>query len=136
MVGEAAQPVLQEAIYLGKFPNNFLQPVLSYSRRIVEIQCSETAIGGVYNCLSKRRGIVISDERRLGTPMTTIKAYLPVSESFGFNGDLRGHTSGQAFPQTVFDHWETMTGCECSVFSSRGDLVQCLIIGAVILRFS
>lgn len=44
--------------------------------------------------------------------MFTVKAYLPVSESFGFNGELRSQTGGQAFPQSVFDHWELMTGCE------------------------
>ncbi|KAG2103087.1 ribosomal protein S5 domain 2-type protein [Suillus discolor] len=39
-------------------------------------------------------------------PMFTIKAYLPVMESFGFNSDLRSQTAGQAFPQSdiVFDH--------------------------------
>lgn len=44
--------------------------------------------------------------------MFTVKAYLPVNESFGFNGELRSHTAGQAFPQSVFDHWEVMPGCE------------------------
>ena len=42
--------------------------------------------------------------------MFNVKAYLPVSESFGFNGALRAATSGQAFPQNVFDHWEVMNG--------------------------
>lgn len=28
----------------------------------------------------------------------------------GFNGTLRGATGGQAFPQCIFDHWETMSG--------------------------
>jgi hypothetical protein len=55
---------------------------------------------------------VFSEEQRIGTPMFTIKAYLPVAESFGFNGALRQATSGQAFPQSVFDHWELMQGCE------------------------
>jgi elongation factor 2 len=45
--------------------------------------------------------------------MFTIKAYLPVNESFGFNGELRQATGGQAFPQLVFDHWEIMQGCRC-----------------------
>jgi elongation factor 2 len=45
--------------------------------------------------------------------MFTVKAYLPVAESFGFNGELRSHTAGQAFPQCVFDHWEIMNGCKC-----------------------
>lgn len=44
--------------------------------------------------------------------MFTIKAYLPVMESFGFNGELRSQTGGQAFPQSVMDHWELMNGCE------------------------
>jgi len=37
-----------------------------------------------------------------------MKAYLPVSESFGFNEYLRSLTSGKAFPQCSFDHWEIM----------------------------
>ena len=61
--------------------------------------------------LNKRRGQVFSGEQRVGTPMFTVKAYLPVMESFGFNGELRAATSGQAFPQCVFDHWELMNGC-------------------------
>ena len=44
-----------------------------------------------------------------GTPIFNLKAYLPVIESFGFTSTLRAATSGQAFPQCVFDHWETMT---------------------------
>jgi elongation factor 2 len=78
----------------------------------VEIQCPENAIGGIYSVLNRRRGQVFSEEQRPGKPMFTVKAYLPVMESFGFNADLRQQTSGQAFPQSVFDHWETMNGCE------------------------
>jgi elongation factor 2 len=78
----------------------------------VEIQCPENAIGGVYSCLNKRRGQVFSEEQRPGTPMFTVNAYLPVAESFGFNEELRQHTAGQAFPQSVFDHWATMNGCK------------------------
>merc|ERR1712238_153680 len=39
-----------------------------------------------------------------------VKAHLPVSESFGFVAALRQATSGQAFPQCVFDHWENLQG--------------------------
>lgn len=85
---------------------------------VVEIQCPETAIGGIYSCLNKRRGQVFSEEQRPGTPMFTVKAYLPVMESFGFNGDLRSQTGGQAFPQSVFDHWEIMNGCKSFVVTT------------------
>merc|ERR1712093_951164 len=50
------------------------------------------------------------EEQRPGTPMYTVKAYLPVNESFGFTGELRQATGGQAFPQMVFDHWDVMQG--------------------------
>ena len=76
----------------------------------VEIQCPETALGGIYSTLNRRRGHVYYEEQRPGTPMYTCKAYLPVNESFGFNGALRAATGGQAFPQAVFDHWELMGG--------------------------
>ena len=92
---------------------------------LVEIQCPENAIGGIYSCLNKRRGQVFSEEQRLGTPMFTVKAYLPVAESFGFNGELRSHTAGQAFPQSVFDHWEIMNGCKCLI---RTMFMSCLLI--------
>jgi elongation factor 2 len=77
---------------------------------LVEIQVPESAMGGVYGVLTRRRGHVFSEEQRPGTPLFTIRAYLPVAESFGFNADLRSHTSGQAFPQSVFDHWQILPG--------------------------
>jgi len=46
----------------------------------------------------------------MGTPLVQMKAYLPVGESFGFTQALRAATSGRAFPQCVFDHWEQMSG--------------------------
>ncbi|RYP91407.1 hypothetical protein DL770_002452 [Monosporascus sp. CRB-9-2] len=87
-----AEPALQEPVFL------------------VEIQVNEATMGGVYGVLTRRRGHVFHEEQRPGTPLFTIKAYLPVMESFGFNGDLRQATSGQAFPQMVFDHWQVLPG--------------------------
>merc|ERR1719472_238268 len=75
---------------------------------LVEIQCPENAIGGVYSVLNQKRGIVFEEVQRPGTPIYNIKAHLPVIESFGFTAVLRAATSGQAFPQCVFDHWECM----------------------------
>ncbi|KAI6007130.1 P-loop containing nucleoside triphosphate hydrolase protein [Pisolithus albus] len=91
---------------------------------LVEIQCPENAIGGIYSVLNRRRGQVFSEEQRPGTPMFTVKAYLPVMESFGFNGDLRSQTAGQAFPQSVFDHWELMNGSPLDKGSKLEELVR------------
>jgi elongation factor 2 len=77
---------------------------------LVEIQCPDDAVGGIYQCMSQRRGIVIAEEPVQGTPLVMIKSYLPVAESFGFTQALRAATSGRAFPQCVFDHWELLNG--------------------------
>ncbi|WPG97542.1 Hypothetical protein R9X50_00031900 [Acrodontium crateriforme] len=82
-----------------------LEPVF-----LVEIQVPEQAMGGIYGVLTRRRGHVIEETQRIGTPLFNVKAYLPVNESFGFNADLRAATSGQAFPQLVFDHWQILPG--------------------------
>ena len=66
-----AQPRIQEPIYL------------------VEIQCPDVARGGVYGVLNRRRGHVFCEEQRVGTPLYSVKAFLPVNESFGFTSDLR-----------------------------------------------
>ena len=41
--------------------------------------------------------------------MINLKAYLPVKESFGFSKELRTITSGKAFPQLMFDHWDIIS---------------------------
>ena len=82
-----------------------LEPVF-----LVEIQVPEQAMGGIYGVLTRRRGHVFAEEQRPGTPLFNIKAYLPVNESFGFTEDLRSNTGGQAFPQSVFDHWQILPG--------------------------
>ncbi|ELU04840.1 hypothetical protein CAPTEDRAFT_21323 [Capitella teleta] len=87
-----ASPKLMEPVYL------------------VEIQCPEAAIGGVYSVLNKKRGVVFEENQVVGTPMFQIKAHLPVNESFGFTSTLRANTGGQAFPQCVFDHWQQLPG--------------------------
>jgi len=76
----------------------------------VDITVPTNAISGVYKSLSARRGIVESTEERAGTPLAKVKAYLPVLESFGFTGFLRANTSGQAFPQMIFSHWQLLGG--------------------------
>lgn len=73
-----------------------------------EIRCPSAAIEGVYKCLNSRRGIVISEERIKCSPIHLIKAYLPVSDSFGFTSELTETTSGYAFSQLIFDHWATI----------------------------
>lgn len=86
------------------------EPSLMEPIFLCEITCPIAAAGGIYGVLTKRRGHVVEECPRAGTPMTLVKAYLPVAESFGFTADLRSKTGGQAFPQCVFDHWQSVPG--------------------------
>eukprot|EP00913_Durusdinium_trenchii_P001995 g1845.t1 len=93
-----------------------------------DIECPADCVAAIYNVLSRRRGHVIRDLPKPGSPIflgsanrwlrrfcriflfTQVHAYLPAMESFGFETDLRTHTSGQAMCQTFFDHWEHVPG--------------------------
>merc|ERR1711939_1100080 len=86
------------------------KPALCEPVFLVNITAPEQALGGIYSCLNKKRGHVFAEDNRPGTPIYNLNAYLPVLESFGFVADLRAATSGQAFPQCVFDHWALMAG--------------------------
>jgi len=90
---------------------------------LVDIQTVEQAMGGIYGVLTRRRGIIIGEENRPGTPIYNVRAYLPVAESFGFTADLRAGTGGQAFPQCVFDHWQLFPGDPLEAGSQANALV-------------
>jgi elongation factor 2 len=100
-------PTMRRVIYASCLT---AQPRLMEPVYLVEIQCPEHAMGGIYGVLNRRRGHVFAEDQRPGTPLYNVKAYLPVMESFGFTEDLRSHTGGQAFPQCVFDHWQILQG--------------------------
>ena len=73
---------------------------------LCNISTPQDVMNGIYQCFSQRRGVVFNEESVQGTPLLEVKAYLPVSESFGFTAHLRSLTSGQAFPQSSFSHWD------------------------------
>jgi len=88
-----------------------------------DIQTVESAMGGIYGTLTRRRGIIIGEENRPGTPIYNVRAFLPVAESFGFTADLRAATGGQAFPQLVFDHWQVYPGDPLTAGTLASDMV-------------
>jgi len=100
------------------------QPSLMEPVFLVNITAPEGALGGIYSCLNKKRGHVFAEDNRPGTPIYNLNAYLPVLESFGFVADLRAATSGQAFPQCVFDHWALMAGDALDGSDKLGELIQ------------
>ncbi|KAG0348168.1 U5 small nuclear ribonucleoprotein component [Podila humilis] len=82
-----------------------MEPVYS-----VEVQAPADCVAAVYTVLARRRGHVLKDIPKAGSPLYTVHAVIPVIESFGFETDLRTHTQGQAFAQQMFDHWQTVPG--------------------------
>ncbi|CCE63246.1 hypothetical protein TPHA_0J02735 [Tetrapisispora phaffii CBS 4417] len=113
-------PTMRRATYAGFL---LAEPKIQEPVFLVEIQCPEQAVGGIYSVLNKKRGQVVSEEQRPGTPLFTVKAYLPVNESFGFTGELRQATGGQAFPQMVFDHWATLNTDPLDPTTKAGEIV-------------
>jgi len=113
-------PTARRVLYASFLTANpsLLEPVY-----LVEIQCPEQAVGGIYSVLNKKRGHVFEEMQVPGTPMFMVKAYLPVNESFGFTAELRAATSGQAFPQCVFDHWQVQGGNPLDEATKPGAIV-------------
>ena len=83
-------------------------------------------MSGVYQCFAQRRGVVFNEESVQGTPLLEVKAYLPVSESFGFTAHLRSLTSGQAFPQCAFDHWDLIQNDPFDVKSKSYEITMAI----------
>jgi len=63
-------------------------------------------VGNVYNVMNKRNASIIGTEKV--TIGLNIKSYLAVRNSFGLINDLRSKTSGKAFTQCNFDHWDVI----------------------------
>lgn len=100
-------PPFKRAFYCTQLMSD---PILFEPMYVADITVPVNAVSGVYSTLNQRRGVVEGNEERPGTPLCKVKAFLPVLESFGFTALLRQNTSGQAFPQMLFSHWQALSG--------------------------
>jgi elongation factor 2 len=116
-------PTCRRAIYAAALTAapRMLEPVF-----LVEITCPQQAVSGIYSTISLKRGTVVEEVPRIGTPLVQVKAHLPVAESFGFTGELRAATSGQAFPTMLFDHWEQMPDDPVKPGTRTNELVKAI----------
>jgi elongation factor G len=76
-----------------------LEPIM-----FVEILTPEEYLGDVMGDVNGRRGKVSNMEARMGTQI--IRAYIPLSNMFGYATDLRSKTQGRATYSMLFDHYE------------------------------
>jgi elongation factor G len=78
-------------------------PVLLEPMMAVEVVTPEPNMGDVIGDLNSRRGQIQAMEERGG--MRTVKALVPLSEMFGYVGDLRSKTQGRASYSMQFDSY-------------------------------
>nr|WP_237690275.1 elongation factor G [Nocardioides panacisoli] len=79
------------------------KPVLLEPMFAVEVTCPEDYLGTVIGDINARRGQVQAQEERHGDMV--VDALVPLSEMFGYVGDLRSKTSGQASYSMEFDSY-------------------------------
>jgi elongation factor G len=80
-----------------------LEPIMS-----VEVVTPEDFMGDVMGDLSSRRGHLTGTEQR-GTA-TAVRAHVPLSEMFGYVGDLRSRTQGRATYTMQFHSYQQVPG--------------------------
>lgn len=79
------------------------QPVILEPMMAVEVRTPEEYMGDVIGDLNSRRGQIQSMEDASGVKV--IRALVPLSEMFGYIGDLRSKTSGRAVFSMTFDSY-------------------------------
>ena len=79
-------------------------PALLEPYMAVEVDVPEEYMGDVIGDLNSRRGRMDGMEARNGNQH--IKAYVPLSEMFGYATDLRSKTQGRGNYSMTFDHYE------------------------------
>ncbi|MER5641710.1 elongation factor G [Kitasatospora sp. NPDC002227] len=78
-------------------------PVLLEPMMAVEVTTPEDYMGDVIGDINSRRGQIQAMEERHGARV--VKALVPLSEMFGYVGDLRSKTSGRASYSMQFDSY-------------------------------
>ncbi len=78
-------------------------PVLLEPMMAVEVTTPEDYMGDVIGDLNSRRGQIQAMEERTG--LRVVKALVPLSEMFGYVGDLRSKTQGRASYSMQFDSY-------------------------------
>ena len=79
------------------------QPTLLEPLMAVEVRTPEEYMGDVIGDLNSRRGMIQSMEDATGVKV--VKAHVPLSEMFGYIGDLRSKTSGRAVYSMTFESY-------------------------------
>ena len=88
--------------FLGSFLT--ANPVLLEPIYKIGVSVPAQWVGDVSSIITRKRGRIVSSEQK--GPVSMITGYIPVAETFGLAAEMRSATSGHAFWQCTFDHWE------------------------------
>ena len=103
------------------------EPALHEPVFLANITCPAGLVGSIYNVMSMRRGSVENEGDGMAGGVANMRCFLPVAESFGFSQALAEATSGSAFSQLQFDHWQLFDGGDFKDPESRlGKLVAAI----------
>jgi elongation factor G len=80
------------------------QPTLLEPLMAVEVRTPEEYMGDVIGDLNSRRGQIQSMDDASGVKV--VRALVPLSEMFGYVGDLRSKTSGRAVYSMTFETYQ------------------------------
>ncbi len=83
-------------------------PALMEPMMAVEVTTPEENMGDVIGDLNSRRGLIQAMDERAG--VRVVKALVPLSEMFGYVGDLRSRTQGRASYSMQFDSYAEVPG--------------------------
>src|SRR6185312_3282528 len=83
-------------------------PVLMEPMMLVEVTTPDDYMGDVIGDLNSRRGHIQAMEERGGNRI--VRAVVPLSEMFGYVGDLRSKTQGRASYSMQFDSYAEVPG--------------------------
>jgi elongation factor 2 len=119
-ISPTSRRVTYAAIYMAN--PALLEPIF-----LVNITCPNSIVGSIYNVMSMRRGNVFDEGESMSGGVANMRAYLPVAESFGFSQALAEATSGAAFSQLMFDHWQLFDGGDFKDATTRlGKLINAI----------
>lgn len=79
----------------------------------------------MYAVIGRRHGKILSADLMQGSGTFMVRAVLPVTESYNFAQEIRKQTSGLAYPQLMFSHWEV---CVLFIYAHSNDMFLCFLL--------
>ena len=91
---------------------------------LCDITGPQVQIGSLFSVLNERRGQVVEQNVIEASGYISLKAHLPIAESFGIMDALRQATKGRPQFEMKFNHWALVNGDPFDKTSKSGQIVH------------